>query len=176
MQLLGLLLLLLNIGSIAAPVAGVAIVHSQNLTEIIIPPEVQTIVDETVNVASSFELPQFINAIWDEDNNTVEITFSFTNTFDFNLSLNEVSANIKCTEHNIALGHAELNEAVRLVPQETQIITIVFAWTDEAENHFVNEHSEDLSVNVTLTNLVLDVSGINIETPEQIVLSIPTIT
>ena len=176
MQLLGLLLLLLNVGSIAAPVAGVAIIHSQNITEIIIPPEVETIVDEVVNAASSFEMPQFIEAVWDEDTNIVEITFSFTNTFDFDLTLNEVSANIKCTEHGVALGHAELSEVIKLVPGETQIITIVFTWTEEAENHFITAHSEDLSVDVTLTNLVLDVSGINIETPEQIVLSIPTIT
>ena len=175
MQLLGLLLLLLNVGSIAAPVAGVAIVHSNNITEIIMPPELETIIDETVNVASQFELPQFIEATWDEDSFTCEIAFSFTNTFDFDLTLNEVSANIKCTEHGVALGHAELSEMVHLVPEQTQIITIIFTWTEEAENHFLNEHSEDLSVDVTLTNLVLDVSGISIETPEHIVLSIPTI-
>jgi hypothetical protein len=175
LQLLGLLLLLLSVGSIAAPVAGVAIVHSENITEIIIPPEVETIVDETVNMASSFELPQFIEAVWDEDSYTCEVTFSFTNTFNFDLTLNEVSANIKCTEHGVALGYAELSEEVHLVPSETQVMTIIFTWTEEAENHFLSEHSGELSVDVTLTNLVLDVSGINIETPEQIVLSIPTI-
>ena len=174
MQLLGLLLLLLNVGSIAAPIAGVAIVHSENITEIIIPPEVETIVDETVNAASSFEMPQFIEARWDEESNTCEVTFSFTNTFDFDLTLNEVSANIKCTEHGVALGHAALSEKVHLVPTETQIITVVFSWTEEAENHFINEHSNQTNVDVTLYDLVLDVSGINIETPEQIVLSIPT--
>ncbi|MDG6221782.1 MAG: hypothetical protein IAX21_06470 [Candidatus Bathyarchaeota archaeon] len=175
MQLLGLFLLILNFGSIVAPVAGVAIIHYENIIEVVMPPEIENIVDETVNAASSFEMPQFLGAVWDEDSYTSDITFSFTNTFAFNLTLNQVSAYIKCTEHGVPLGSAALSEKVHLIPTETKIITVIFTWTEEAENHFATEHSDELSVDVTLSNLVLDVSGITIETPEQIVLSIPTV-
>ena len=174
MQLLGLILLLINVGSISAPLAGVVIIHHQDLTELVIPPEVENIVEVTSNAATSFEFPQFIDATWNEETFTCSITFQFTNTFDFNLTLNQVAADIACTLHNYPLGHASLQNQVHLEPQTTQIITILFTYTQEAEEHFVTEHTEEQTVNVTLSNLVLDVSGINIETPEQIVLNIPT--
>jgi hypothetical protein len=170
------MLLLINVGSISAPLAGVAIIHHQDLTELVIPPEVENIVEVTSSAATSFEFPQFIEATWDEETFTCILTFQFTNTFDFNLTLNQVSADIACTLHNYPLGHTSLLNQVHLEPQTTQMITILFTWTQEAEEHFLTEHSEEQTVNVTLSNLVLDVSGINIETPEQIVLNIPTAT
>ena len=49
MQILGLILILINVGAIVGPIAGVVVVYSNNLQEIVIPPEVQNIVGNTIN-------------------------------------------------------------------------------------------------------------------------------
>ena len=52
MNLLGLLIVLVYISAAAAPIAGVYIVHNGNIEEMIFPPEVQSIVTNTLGAAS----------------------------------------------------------------------------------------------------------------------------
>jgi hypothetical protein len=52
-----LLLLISNFASIVTHIARVAIGQSDNITEISIPPEVEAIIDETFNAASSLKCP-----------------------------------------------------------------------------------------------------------------------
>jgi hypothetical protein len=65
MQILGLILILINVGAIAAPVTAVAIVYSSNLVEMVIPPQVEQMVNSTINTGESLEPPQYISSTFD---------------------------------------------------------------------------------------------------------------
>jgi hypothetical protein len=173
LHVLGLILVLINVGAIAAPVTAVVVMHQNNLVEIIVPPEVEEIVTNTVSVGSSFSLPQLIDSKYNEADRTVVATFSFANPFDFELRVNSLSANVQCTGHCFILGSAGLKEAVQLNPNQSTITTVVFTWTEAAESHFKTEHAEANNISIDLVNIAIDVSGINIETPEHVNLTVP---
>ena len=99
MQLLGIFLILLNVGAIAAPVAGVIMMHTDDLSQVIIPSNIEEIVTNTIGNEESIELPQYVCSSFDPETRSAQVTFSFTNTFEFDLVLNAVSAKIKCLDH-----------------------------------------------------------------------------
>ena len=173
MQLLGLFLILLNVGAIAAPVAGVIIIYSNDLSQVIIPSEVEELVSNTFGSEDSIKLPQYVSSSYDPTSRTAQVIFSFTNPFEFDLTLNAVSANIICLDHDVALGTAALNSPVALESSQAQEIVIDFVWTLAAENHFVDFHSDESVVDEKLIDIVLDVSGISIELPEEVYVSLP---
>jgi len=176
MQHLGLVLILLNIGAIAAPITGVVLIYSNDLSQIFIPSEVEDVVSNTIGSEESIELPQYVSSSYDPSSRIAHVTFSFTNPFDFDLSLNTVSANIVCLDHNVALGSAALNNQVTIEQEVTQEIIINFVWTQAAETHFLSQHVSESAVDVKLVDMKLDVSGINIEVPEEIIVSVPIIS
>jgi hypothetical protein len=176
MQYLGLVLILLNIGAIAAPITGVVLIYSNDLSQVIIPTEVEEIVSNTIGIEESIELPQYISSSYDPVSRTAQVTFSFTNPFDFDLNLNTVFANIVCLDHIAALGSATLDNPVTIVQEETKEIIINFVWTQAAETHFLSQHISESNVDVKLVDMQLDVSGINIEVPEEIIISVPLIS
>ena len=175
MQILGIILILINVGAIATPIAGVILIHSSNISEIIIPPEIEEIISNTINTEESIEL-QYVSSSYDTSTRTGQATFNFTNPFELTLVLNTISANLECKNHNIALGHAALNDQVQINEKETQELTIKFVWTEIAQTHFLNEHASETSIDVKLEDMQLDISGINIEIPEQVTLTLPIIS
>jgi LEA14-like dessication related protein len=175
LHVLGLILVLINVGAIAAPVTAVVVMHQSNLVEIIVPPEVEEIVTNVFSVGSSFSLPQLIDSKYNEADRTVVATFSFANPFDFELRVNSLSADVQCIEHSFMLGSAGLKEPVQLNPDQSTIITVVFTWTEAAESHFKTEHAEANNISIDLVNIAIDVSGIDIETPEHVNLTVPIV-
>ena len=91
------------------------------------------------------------------------------------LNYNSVYADVKCAAHGFALGHAMLCNPVQLDAGATAVITIVFTWTQEAEEHFQNVHSGATNVDIEMVNLGIDVSGITVQAPESINLSVPLV-
>ena len=176
MQLLGIFLILLNVGAIAAPVAGVIMMHTNDLSQVIIPSNIEEIVTNTIGNEESIELPQYVCSSFDPETRTAQVTFSFSNTFEFDLVLNAVSAKIMCLDHGIKLGYAKLKEEVEIKQKETQEIIIKFVWTKEAETHFLAKHIDQTAVDVKLVDIELDISGINIDVPEEVTLSLPIIS
>lgn len=176
MQHLGLILILLNIGAIAAPIAGVVLIYSNDLSQIIIPPEFEEVISNTTSTEESIELPQYVSSSYDPSSKSAQVIFSFTNPFEFDLNLNTVSADVYCLDHGVALGTATLDNEVTIEKEETQEIVINFVWTEAAETHFLSQHSNESSVDVKLVNMKLDVSGINIELPEEVIASVPIIS
>ena len=176
MQLLGIFLILLNISAIAAPVAGVIIMNTDDLSQVIIPSNVEEIMSNTIGNEESIELPQYVCSSFDPETRTAQLTFSFTNTFEFDLVLNTMSAKIKCLDHGIKLGYAKLKEEIEIKQKETQEIIIKFVWTKEAETHFLAKHIDQTAVDVKLVDIELDISGISIDVPEEVTLSLPIIS
>lgn len=176
MQLLGLVLILLNIGAIATPIAGVVLLNSSDLLQIIIPSEVEEIISNTIGNEESIELPQYVSSSYDKSSRTAQVIFSFTNPFEFDLTLNKVTANIVCLDHNVALGNTALDDPVLIEQKETQEIIVNFIWTIAAETHFLSQHVDESAVDVKLVDIELDVSGIIVEVPEEILVSLPIVS
>lgn len=173
MQTLGLILVLINIGAIAVPVTAVTVMNLDNPIEMIVPPKVEQIVTSLTSTGGSWEPPQYVSSTVDVSSQTVSAVFSFTNPFNLDLRINSISADVVCVAHTFALGDAELSSPVQLNRGTTAMITIVFTWTQQAEQHFMTEHAGATSVNVELVNLDLDVSGITVQVPESISLNVP---
>lgn len=173
MQTVGLVLILINILAIAGPVAGVAAVYYSNPVEMIIPADVEEVVTAAIETDETMELPQYIGSTYDTTSRTVTAAFSFKNPFEFDLTVNTVSADVECVTHTFSLGHAQLANPVTITADTTATIAVVFAWTQTAENHFLAEHSNEENISINLVNLGLDVSGIEVETPEKINLTVP---
>jgi len=193
MQLLGILLILINVGAIAGPLAGVVIVYRDNLEEMVVPPEVKEIVDNTMTVFTSgnpssnpdnpsnpddtetvsFQLPQYVSSSYDPVARTITATFNFTNPLNFTMTINAVSADVKCHAHGVLLGNAAITNAVEIPPTETRDITVTFVWTETAQQHFLEEHVGQTSINADLVNITVNLSGISIETPETYNVDIP---
>ena len=193
MQILGLILILINVGAIVGPIAGVVIVYRSNLQELVVPPEVQEIVGNTINSftasnpsnpsgtpsnpdnpsGGNLELPQYVSSSYDPVARTVTAIFNFTNPFNFSISINEVSADVKCNAHSFLLGHAATSNPVEVSPMQTADITVIFTWTEVAQEHFQNEHADQTTVNADLVNITVNISGISIETPETYNVDIP---
>ncbi len=165
MQMLGLVLILINIGAIAAPVAGAAIMYRDNLSALVVPPEMNQLIDETEAVGSQIQLPQFVNYTYDQVAKTVTVIFNFTNPFNLNVTINSLAADVVCNEHGVTLGRAGISNPVELNKNVTVFITTFFVWTADAENHFLTEHMGESSIGISLENIVVDISGITVETP-----------
>ncbi len=175
MQILGLILILINIGAIAAPVAVVAVIYSNNPVEMVVPPQVEQIVSSTIDTGESIEPPQYISATFDPATRTITASFSFTNPFNLDLKIKSVSADVECAAHSFTLGNASLSNPVQLDARATAIINIIFTWTQEAEDHFNAMHSGETNMGITLINLGIDVSGITVQVPESIALVVPLV-
>jgi hypothetical protein len=192
MQLLGILLVLIYVGAAVGPVAGVVIAYDGNVQEMVIPPEVQNLVTNTLSGMTSsspepfnpenptgssssanFALPQYVSSSFDLAARTVTAVFNFTNPLNLTLTINQVSADVKCHAHGFLLGHAEIPNAVEIPPAQTADITVVFAWTDAAQNHLLTSHPGETTINVDLVNISVNVSGITIETPSTYNVDIP---
>ncbi|KON33175.1 hypothetical protein AC477_01845 [miscellaneous Crenarchaeota group-1 archaeon SG8-32-1] len=176
MQLLGLVLILLNVGAIATPIAGVVLLNSNDLSQIIIPTEFEEIISNTICNGESIQLPQYIGSSYDQSSRTAQVIFNFSNPFEFDLTLNTVSANIVCLDHNFALGYAALDDTVLIKQEETQTIIMNFVWTISAENHFLSQHVNASAIDAKLVEITLDISGIIIEVPEEIIISLPIVS
>ena len=193
MQVLGLILILINVGAVVGPIAGVVVIYNNNLQEMVIPPEVQQIVGNAINTITltspnnpsnatpdqsnssnvNLELPQYVSASFDPVAKTVTAVFNFTNPFNVSLAINALSADVLCHAHSFMLGHAELSNPMEIPSMQTQDITVVFTYTDAAQQHFLSEHAGQSTVNVDLKNMTINISGITVETPEVYNVDIP---
>ena len=173
MQILGLALILISVCSIVVPVAGVVIIYSDDLSQLIIPSELEKVLSETINTDESLELPVYVSSSYDKSSRTVQAIFRFTNPFDFTIMLNILSANLECTAHYFSLGSASLINEVQINGGATEDIVINFMWTEAAEDHFLNEHADESTIEIQLMNMQLDVSGISIGVPEEVILDLP---
>ena len=193
MQALGLILILINVGAIVGPIVGVVLIYRNNLQDLVIPPEVQQIIGDTIKTLTlsspnnpsnptsdpsnssnvNLELPKYVNASVNPAGRTVTAVFKFTNPFNINMTIYALSADVQCHAHSFMLGHAAISNTVDLPPMQTADITVVFAWTEIAQEHFLTAHAGQTTVNVDLVNISINVSGISIETPETYNVDVP---
>jgi len=176
MQKIRLLLTLITLAIIVGPIVGILLVYQNNLLGLIIPPEVNKIMNDTFVTENPLEPPTFVDSYYNVTSQTVALTFKFTNPFKFDLTINSISADIQCDAHNFPLGHATLNNPVNIRPSETATITVSGAWTQDAINHFQTAHAGAQSIDAKLVGLTINVNGMNVQTSEHVKISNVPIT
>lgn len=174
MELLGIAFIVITIGAIAVPFAGIIMLYSDDLSELIIPPEIEETLSNSIDI-EELQLPQYVSSSFDTSTRTGQAIFNFTNPFEFNLTINSISSDLQCIDHGFPVGDATLDDQVQINDGETKEFAINFVWTESAETHFLNEHENETSIDVELVDMQLDISGIDIEIPEQVTLSLPLV-
>ena len=157
-----LLLTLISIAIVVVPIVGILLTYQNNLLGLVIPPQVSDLTN------SRLEPPTFVDSQYDAASRTVALTFSLKNPFKTDLTINSMSANLVCDEHNFPLGNAVLDKPVSMRAGETAMVTIFGTWTEEALAHFHSAHGGEKSVDVELVNLAVNIKGMTVHTDQPI--------
>ena len=165
MQLVGVILLLISVGTVVGPVGAVAYTYRDNLAQMVVPTQLNEIVNGT---NSAFLTPVFVGSQVNVLARTFSVTVNFTNTLGYDLTINSVSAQAVCTEHNYSLGTIGLASPAMALANETTTITVSGSWTQDAENHILSQHLGATSVDVNLIELTIDVNGVTVQQNEPV--------
>jgi hypothetical protein len=162
--------------------------YQGNLQELVIPPEINGLitgegsslflVNDTSggdgSAITSIIIPTFVSADIDNDANTFTVVMDVTNNVNYTFVLNTFSTDVKTTRDNYQLVTVNLvNPPVTLTPGGTSRVTIVGAWTQNAENYFVQNYAGASSISVQLENTTIDVNGITVTLSQPISVDVP---
>ena len=185
MQAIGVILLLISIGTIVGPVGAVVIMYRDNLVQLVVPPQINDIISGNSSLIADntnynnetgpgnldvggIIAPVIVDKQIDNVSRTFTLTVNFTNTLNLNLTLNQFSANVVCSQHNYPLGNIQLSQAVEIDAGQTAQLLISGLWTQDAENHFVSGHGGASQIDVNLVDVTIDVNGITIQQSEPV--------
>jgi hypothetical protein len=196
MQLVGVLLFLISVGTVVGPIGAVAVMNHNDLTQLVISPDVKSLISGDNNIlpdnnqngnngdngnggdnsgGMGLLTPQFVNVQIDQVQKTFSLVVDVTNNFKYDLTLNQLTANVQNAADNQMLGSITLGNSVSITVGQTSEATVLGTWTSEAETLVTSGAS---SVDINLINLTLDVNGLIIQLTEpqhvgNIPLSIP---
>jgi len=170
-----LILTVITIVINAVPVAGVLLMYQNNLLGLIVPPEINTIVNDVVvpeeQLGGFLGNVTFVGSHYDTASRKATLTFEVTNPLQFDMTFDSMSADVRCDEHDFPLGHAIINNPVAVSAGETAEIDVAGTWTQDALHHFLTAHAGAKNVDVELTGIAVTVNGVSIQTGE--VMKIP---
>jgi hypothetical protein len=163
-----LLLTFVTIAIVVVPLLGVLLAYQDNLVGLFVPPEMAEVADDLMDGespdGSGLELPTMVGEPeYDPATRTFSVSFEFKNSFPLDITIKSLTGNIGCEEHRFHLGVASLSEPVSIDAGETGTLTVLGTWTDEAITHFKNAHGDEELVDAVLTDLVVDISGLQLE-------------
>ena len=180
MDKIRLILTLVTIAIVVIPIVGMLLAYQGDLLGFFVPPELRQIADDFMDGEGGnngnnggLEPPRIVSEPqYDEATGTFSVSFEYTNTLPLDITINSFTGNIECEEHHFALGTASLSEPVSIEQGETGLLIIVGSWTDDALSHFETVHSNEQNVAVVLADLIMDISGIQLQLdPNQLGLS-----
>jgi hypothetical protein len=172
-----LILTVVSIVIIVVPIVGVVLMYQNNLLGLIIPPQINDIMDSLKGGGNSgggnnSGNPQIVGEPqYNPASRTVTLTFQYTNPFSFSVTIKSMSGNILCHVDDFPLGNASLSKPVSMGAGETAMLTVQGTWTDAAINHFGSVHAGQKTVTVDLVDVAVDVSGVKIQTDQRIPIS-----
>jgi hypothetical protein len=166
-------LTVLSIVIIVGPIAGVVVAYRDNLLGLVVPPEVNSLVNGNFT-ESQFQPPMPVGEPqYNPETRTFTFPFNFTNPLKNEISIDQLSAEVKCKENNVTLGTVSINEPIKISPGETAIINATGVWTQEAINQLKAQYSGSSDINVAFENVNVVVGGIKVHLDELDAGSIP---
>lgn len=180
MQLVGVILLLISIGTTVGPIGTVVVLNSDDLTQIVIPPEIKGILNgESSLIAPILSeegdfnigliVPKFVSSTFDTTANTYSVTVNVTNILNYHLTLNSLDVTIIATKDSAELATVHLSNPVTIPAGDWSMVTVSGTWTQAAEDYYIN-NPDASSIDVTLASATIDVNGIVVQISEPIVI------
>jgi hypothetical protein len=163
-----LILTVITIAINVLPIAGILLIYQNNLLGLVIPPEINKIMNDNPITEESLGNLTLVDSQYDATSRTVALTFKFTNPFKFDLSVNSMFADVQCDAHDFPLGHATISNPVDVRAGETATIDVVGTWTQDAISHFQTAHAGAQNIDIELVGLAINVNGISVQTDERV--------
>jgi hypothetical protein len=183
MQIVGVILLLISIGTTVGPVGAVVVMYSDDLTALVVPPEIEDIfsgnstllADNLYQTGSGdgdlgtmgFVMPTFVSATVDAPTRTFSVTVNVTNILNYDLTLNALNATVDLSQDSAELASIHLSSPVSIPAGQWSLVTVSGTWGEAAENYYFNNPGAT-SINVTLASATIDVNGIVVQMSEPI--------
>lgn len=191
MQVVGVLLTFLSIGLIVAPVGAVVVIYRDDLTGLVVPPELKGAVNgdasfilnddvksitgygdsDPNDILNGFVTPTFVDAQVDESARVFTVRVNVTNPLNYDLTLNSLSTDVQSVEGQ-TLAHVDVAQPITMPSGQSTIISVQGSWT-QAGDSFITQHWSDTSVTVALANIVVNVNGVSVERSEPLTVSLP---
>ncbi len=184
----GIILLLITVGSIAAPVGAVVVIYSNDLTQIVITPEIKQLINGNIsfllnsnyintqtqtqngneNLIEEMITPVYVGSTVDYAARTFTVTVNVTDAFKYDLTLNSLSADVESAKDNFNLASLSLGSPVTIPSGETSKVTVAGSLSQNVENYFSTNYANASSIDVNLVNFKIDVNGITYQSSEPI--------
>ena len=183
MQIVGLILILISIGTAVGPISAVVVMYSDDLTQLVIPPEIEDILSGDSSLLApilsgesgqgdfnmGLIMPKFVSSTFDVATRTFSVTVNVTNILNYDLTLNSLNATVKTTQDGAEVAVVHLSNPVTIPAGKWSMVTVSGSWTQAAEDYYINNPGAS-SINVTLSSAALDVNGVVVQTSEPIVI------
>ena len=177
MQALSIVLVLISIGTILGPVGAVVIIYHNDLTQLVIPPQIRDILNGNSTIIPSIGqsdngnsdtgglmTPVLVSATSNVAAQSFTGIFNVTNPFNYNLTLNSFSSDVEVSQDNIPAGSFSLSNPVTVNAGETSQLTITGHWTQAAQDYITNIYSAGAtSVDISVSNVAININGITIQ-------------
>lgn len=171
MEKISVILAVINILVAAGPVLGMVAVHVSNPIEVILPPEVQELTETLGSFGETLQTIELINVTYNPDTRTLTLLFSITNKLNIDLEVNNIEADVICTQHSYTLGRAYLSSPVNLESGKRSYLTVVSEWTADAEQHVRSQHAGQDTIDISLVNFTVNIRGMVVQTTQPITLT-----
>ena len=178
MQVIGLVLLLISVGTIVGPIGAVAVIYHNDLTQLVIPPQIKDIMNGSSTIFSTnnnpndngnsdlggLMTPVLVSVTSNVAAHSFTGIFNVTNPFDYDLTLNSFSSGVEFSQDNIPAGSFSLSSPVKVDAGVTSQLTITGHWTQDAQDYITNIYlAGATSVDISVSNVAIDVNGILIQ-------------
>jgi hypothetical protein len=188
MQKLSIILVLISIGTMVGPIAGAVILYRDNLSQLVVPPQINNLVNgnnsnsnsgnNNSNVGSGnfgvgesdggITAPTLVSEQINLEAKTFTVTVNVTNSFNYDLTVNSLNATVESSQDHYQLGTISLDSPITLVANQSSLVTVSGAWTQEAVDHVQNNFPGATSINVDLAYVTIDLNGIIIQQTQPI--------
>jgi hypothetical protein len=164
MDKLHLALTVISIVIIAVPIVSVVYIYRENLPGLVLPPELKSIASGNYST-SRFQPPLPAGQpTYDPATNMFTFSFKFTNPLQNMISVENISTEVFCKDHDVFLGNVTIDDPMTIAPDQTIIINASGSWAQAALNHFKSYHCglEDDDINVSFQDLNVNVAGVRV--------------
>ena len=168
-----LALTILSIAIIIVPLALEVYTYKDNLEGLVLPPQIQNLMNGSSNGASSgvqssvspslpnFQIPQPVGQPqYNPTTGALSYPFNFTNPLSTQLSFSQLSAQV-ATEDGTPIGNVSIPQAITIAPGANSIITAVGNLNPAMVNQLAAQYQSG-TLNIALNNVNVVVGGINV--------------
>ena len=158
-------LVLLTILIVVVPIATVLYLYRDNLPGLVITPQITNLLSG--NVTSQFQQPSVAGTPqYNASSGNFAVSFNFTNPLSVPATIDQITAQDYCQEHNFPLGNMSNTEPINVGAGQTAIITVSGNFTQEAIARIQSQHAGESSMKVKLENVNVNIEGVTLHVDE----------